>query len=92
MKKKIAILGSTGSIGKSLIDIILKNKNEFDVILLTANSNDKLLLKQANRLNAKNIIINDKLKFHKINKKKNSFKIYNNFKIYYYLFRGNNFF
>ena len=80
MKKKIAILGSTGSIGKSLIDIILKNKKEFDVILLTANNNDKLLLKQADLLNAKNIIINDKLKFNKINKKKNNFKIYNNFK------------
>ena len=80
MKKKIAILGSTGSIGKSLIDIILKNKKQFDVILLTANTNDKLLLKQATRLNAKNIIINDKLKFHKINKKKNNFKVYNNFK------------
>ena len=80
MKKKIAILGSTGSIGKSLIDIILKNKKQFDVILLTANTNDKLLLKQASQLNAKNIIINDKLKFHKINKKKNNFKVYNNFK------------
>ena len=35
MKKKIAILGSTGSIGKSTIDIIRKNKKDFEVILLT---------------------------------------------------------
>ena len=33
MKKKIAILGSTGSIGKSLIDIIKKDKKNFEVIL-----------------------------------------------------------
>ena len=32
MKKKIAILGSTGSIGKTLIEIIKKDKKEFDVI------------------------------------------------------------
>ena len=41
MKKKIAILGSTGSIGKTLIDIIIKDKKHFDVILLTANKNHK---------------------------------------------------
>ena len=36
MKIKIAILGSTGSIGKSLIDIIKKDRKKFEVILLTA--------------------------------------------------------
>ena len=45
MKKKIAILGSTGSIGKTLIDIIDKNKKNFEIILLTANKNYKTLLK-----------------------------------------------
>ena len=35
MKKKIAILGSTGSIGKTTIEIIKKDKKSFDVILLT---------------------------------------------------------
>ena len=39
MKKKIAILGSTGSIGKTLIEIIKKDKKNFDVILLTAYKN-----------------------------------------------------
>tara|TARA_Y100001960_G_C14519427_1_gene750521 strand:+ start:312 stop:434 length:123 start_codon:yes stop_codon:yes gene_type:complete len=38
MKKKIAILGSTGSIGRSTLEIIENNKNYFDVILLTANN------------------------------------------------------
>ena len=38
MKKKIAILGSTGSIGKNLIDIVKKDKNNFEIVLLTAGS------------------------------------------------------
>ena len=59
MKKKIAILGSTGSIGKSLIDIISKDKKNFEVVLLTANKNYKELYKQSKLLNAKNLIITD---------------------------------
>ena len=57
MKKKIAILGSTGSIGKSTLDIIKKNKKNFDVILLTANNNYKKLIQQAKQFNAKNVLI-----------------------------------
>ena len=34
MKKKIAILGSTGSIGKNLIEIIKKDKKNFEIILI----------------------------------------------------------
>jgi 1-deoxy-D-xylulose-5-phosphate reductoisomerase len=49
MKKKIAILGSTGSIGKTLLDIIDKNQKDFKIILLTANKNYRLLLNQANK-------------------------------------------
>ena len=45
MKKKIAIFGSTGSIGKNTLDIIKKNKNTFEVVLLTANKNYKKLIK-----------------------------------------------
>ena len=47
MKKKIAILGSTGSIGKSTIDILRKDKKNFDVVLLTTNNNYREILKQA---------------------------------------------
>ena len=46
MKKKIAILGSTGSIGKTLIEIIKKDIKNFDVILLTADKNYKEILKK----------------------------------------------
>ena len=41
MKTKIAILGSTGSIGKLTFDILKKDKNNFDIILLSANNNFK---------------------------------------------------
>ena len=44
MKRKIAILGSTGSIGKSTLEVIKKDKKNFDVILLSANNNYKKLL------------------------------------------------
>ena len=39
MKKKIAILGSTGSIGKTTFNIIKKNKEKFDVVMLSTNKN-----------------------------------------------------
>ena len=79
--KKIAILGSTGSIGKSLLDVILKEKNNFEIQLLTANKNYKELIKQTKRFKVKNVIISDKksyLKFLKLNKNKD-LKVYNNF-------------
>ena len=46
MKKKIAILGSTGSIGKTLLSIIEKDKDKFEIVLLTANKNFKTLYKK----------------------------------------------
>jgi len=70
MKKKIAILGSTGSIGKSLINIIKNDKENFDVVLLTAEKNYELLLKQAKIFNVKNLIISDKKSFNILKKKK----------------------
>ena len=57
MKKSIAILGSTGSIGKSTLDIIRKDKKSFEVVLLTANNNYKMLAKQALEFNVKNVLI-----------------------------------
>ena len=80
MKKKIAILGSTGSIGKSLLKIVSKNEKKFNISLLTANKNYKLLFKQAHKFNVKNLIITDK-KYFSIAKKKKSkkIKIFNNF-------------
>ena len=46
MKKKIAILGSTGSIGKTSLEILKKDLKKFKIFLLTANSNYSLILKQ----------------------------------------------
>ena len=76
MKKKIAILGSTGSIGKNLIDIIGKDKKNFEIVLLTANKNWSKLLKQAKKYRVKNLIITDNMSY-KILKKKNKKKVYN---------------
>ena len=59
MRKKIAILGSTGSIGKILLNIISKDKKNFDVRLLTANKDYELIIKQAKKFKVKNIIITD---------------------------------
>ena len=73
MKKKIVILGSTGSIGKSTLEVIKKDKKNFDVILLSAKNNYKKLVKQAKEFKARNILINNKNFFKKkkklVNKK-----------------------
>jgi 1-deoxy-D-xylulose-5-phosphate reductoisomerase len=61
--KKIAIFGSTGSIGSSLLEIINKDKKNFNIKLLTANKNYKKLIKQAKFFNVKNIIITDNNSF-----------------------------
>ncbi len=66
MKRKIAILGSTGSIGESTLEIIRKDKKNFNVILLSANNNYKKLIKQAKEFNAKNVIINNSKFFKKV--------------------------
>ena len=81
MKKKIAILGSTGSIGKSLINIINKDKKNFQIVLLTANENYKDIIKQAKVFNVKNLIITNE-KYYKIAKLKtikDKINIYNDF-------------
>ena len=81
MKKKITILGSTGSIGKSLINILKKDINNFEITLLTANKNINELLKQIKIFKVKNIIVTNYIEFIKIKKylKNNKINIYNNF-------------
>ena len=79
--KKIAILGSTGSIGTSLINILKKDKKKFRIELITANNNYRKLIKQAEYFDIKNIIITDQESFlitKKILKNK-KINIYNNF-------------
>ena len=83
MKKKIAILGSTGSIGKTLLNIIEKDKQNFQIKLLTANKNYKLIINQAEKFNVKNIIIADYQNYLRAKKilHKSKINIYNNFDI-----------
>ena len=57
--KKIAIFGSTGSIGSSLLKIIKDDQKNFKIELLTANKNYKKLIKQVKLFNVKNIIVTD---------------------------------
>jgi len=66
MKKKICILGSTGSIGISTLNILSKDKKNFRVLLLSANQNFKLLLKQANEFKPKYIYANNLVLVNKI--------------------------
>ena len=68
MKKKICILGSTGSIGVSTLEVISKDKKNFNVILLSGNSNYKLLISQATKFKPRyiysnNFILTEKIKY-----------------------------
>ena len=89
MKKKIAILGSTGSIGKTLINIIKQDKKNFEIVLLSADGNYKELLKQAKSFKVKNLIITNENSFNKIKKDRFSKKIniYNNFNNFRKIFK-----
>jgi len=89
MKKKIVILGSTGSIGKNIIKIIKKDKKSFDIKLLSTNKNITEVLKQAKYLNVKNIIINDYTKYTETKEKykKTNINFYNSFSIIDKLFK-----
>ena len=81
MKQKVAILGSTGSIGKSLLKLISKDIKNFQIVLLSANKNYRELYKQANKFNVKNIILTEKNNYSKLKmfNKNKSLNIYNNF-------------
>ena len=79
MKKKIAILGSTGSIGKQTLKIIKKDKKNFDVVLLSTNKNTKLILEQAKEFNVKNIVIKNYESYLKFQKKIKYLKVHKNF-------------
>tara|TARA_B100000795_G_scaffold174141_1_gene131450 strand:+ start:318 stop:1481 length:1164 start_codon:yes stop_codon:yes gene_type:complete len=88
--KKIIIFGSTGSIGTSLLNIIKKDKKNFNVRLISANKNYKKLIKQAIIFNVKNLIITDKTSFLKAKKliKNKNINIYNNFSSFKKIFKN----
>ena len=89
MKKKVAILGSTGSIGKTLINIIKQDKKNFEIVLLSADVNYKQLLKQAKFFKVKNLIITNQNSYKKV--KENRFyenmNIYNDFNSFRKIFK-----
>ena len=90
MRKTIAILGSTGSIGKTLLEILTKEKKNIDIKLLSSNKNYEKLLKQAKIFNVKNLIILDKSSYKKLKKNRNlrHLNIYNNFKSFKKIFNN----
>ena len=89
MKKTIAILGSTGSIGKNLIKIVEKNINDFKVELISTDKNYKELYKQATKLKVKHIIINNKNSYQSALKKRinKKIKIHNSFNSFNKIFK-----
>lgn len=66
MKKRIAILGSTGSIGIQALEVISENNDLFDVEVLTANENSRLLIKQAKIYNPNSVVIVNENKYDEV--------------------------
>ncbi|MEO5684716.1 MAG: 1-deoxy-D-xylulose-5-phosphate reductoisomerase [Chitinophagaceae bacterium] len=65
-KKRIAVFGSTGSIGTQALDVIAANDNLFSAEILTAQGNDELLIKQALQFNPNIVVIGDEKKYAKV--------------------------
>ena len=80
MKKRLSILGSTGTIGLNSLKIFDKKKNFFQINLLAADKNYKLICKQIHQYKPRFFIINNFNIYKKIKKKfkKNNIKIFNN--------------
>ncbi|MBT3612008.1 MAG: 1-deoxy-D-xylulose-5-phosphate reductoisomerase [Flavobacteriales bacterium] len=66
-KKQIAILGSTGSIGTQALDVISEHSNLFEVEVLTANNNSKLLIEQAIKFKPNTVVIANEEKYKEVN-------------------------
>ena len=79
MKKKIVILGSTGSIGQNTLKVIRKDKKKYEILLLSTNSNIRKIINQSKEFNVKNIIISDLKVFKKFKykSKETNINIYN---------------
>jgi 1-deoxy-D-xylulose-5-phosphate reductoisomerase len=64
--KRIALFGSTGSIGTQALEVIANNPDKFSVEVLTCNSNDDLLIQQARKFNPNVVVITDEAKYKKV--------------------------
>lgn len=65
-KRRLAILGSTGSIGTQTLDVVSKHPDLFEVELLTAYSNTSLLVEQAIKFNANAVVICDEMRYKEV--------------------------
>ncbi|MFA6713666.1 MAG: 1-deoxy-D-xylulose-5-phosphate reductoisomerase, partial [Bacteroidales bacterium] len=65
-KRHIAILGSTGSIGTQALDVIERHSDLFEIELLTANTNSKLLIEQAIKFKPNTVIICNENKYQEV--------------------------
>ena len=68
IKKRIAIFGSTGSIGTQALEVIEDHPDLFEVEILTAHTNDKLLVEQALKFQPNAVVIVDEGKYEKVKK------------------------
>ena len=66
MKRRIAILGSTGSIGTQTLDVIRKHPDRFEVVLLSARRSVDLLIRQAVEFDAANVVICDEARYREV--------------------------
>lgn len=66
-KRHIAILGSTGSIGRQALDVVRQHKDLFEIELLTANNSSDLLIKQAIEFDVNSVVICNKEKYNEVN-------------------------
>ena len=67
IKKRIAILGSTGSIGTQALEVISEHSELFEVVVLTANNNSALLIQQAKKFKPNTVVITNQKKYTEVN-------------------------
>lgn len=65
-KRRIAILGSTGSIGRQALDVISQHRDLFEVVLLTANNSTELLISQAREFDVNSVVICNEEKYDEV--------------------------
>ncbi len=75
IKKNIAILGSTGSIGTQALEVIIKNKDKFSVEVLTANNNSELLVRQAKEFLPNFVVIANEKKYKEVSEALSTYPI-----------------
>src|SRR5436309_485430 len=65
-QKRIAIFGSTGSVGTQTLEVIAAHPDKFSVEILTAHTNDELLIKQSLQFHPNMVVIADERKYQKV--------------------------